>query len=140
MQNEFQNKSRPANRKWTLVGMVLGTLVGAIPLVIPGPIHSIILWSTLGATGTVVVVLYSFSQNLMFNDQDHEINWAFLVGWPIGIGLIFGTVMWLMSVEVPEEAIAGPICFGFLGGYAIVEYILRRIDQENEEFHERFRS
>jgi len=133
MNESPETEFKPADRRWNLFGMVIGTMIGALPAAIPDPVGPFINWVALG-------VLYGFITPFCFFLHGH---WDALRDarfcWFLGItgaviGGFIGAGVWFIGTPVkPELGLAATCTGGFFAGFFLVDRYLKRLDARRLE-------
>jgi uncharacterized membrane protein HdeD (DUF308 family) len=123
---------KPTDRRWVLVGMAVGAGIGLLVATIPEPAGPFLLWACFGAligfafpSMTLLVLILLLGQN--------QKAWWWMSGIGGAVGLVVGIVLGARGDPPPEGAVALAVTCGFLGGYAVAEFYLRRIDAQKRQ-------
>lgn len=116
---------KPADRRWVLLGMAMGTGVGALPAAVPDPVGSVLMWV---CSGTFIGFVGPLLKLLVLLTPAGQKVWWWLSGCGAVIGGLVGAVLGLQGQQPPEWAIMATCTCGFFAGFAVVEVYLRRLD------------
>lgn len=111
------------DRRWVLVGMAVGTALGALPGLIPAPVGPVLTWACYGTfvgVGGMVFLLHAPGGR-----TEHRVWWWLTGGGAVAGGLV-GAVLGAQGRPVPAESVAATCTCGFFAGYAVAEAYLRR--------------
>jgi len=124
---------KPADRRWNLFGMVIGTMVGALPAAIPHPVRPFVNWVALG-------ILYGFIAPFSFFLHGH---WDALRDqrfcWFLGItGAVIGGIVgaggWFLGMPLkPRLGLIATCTGGLFAGIFLVDRYLKRLDARRLE-------
>ncbi len=119
---------KPADRRWVLLGMGLGGLIGGmIPAVVQPPVEPVLLWVLLGGLAGFVLPSVHF---LIPSDPR---GWWKVSMTGAGLGMLLGMIIGLRGDPLPREPPIYTATVGYLLGYAVVELYLRRVDAHHRQ-------
>lgn len=128
-----QKGARASNRKWNLLGMLIGSGLGACAILIPEPPRTLVMWigfsSIFGLMGTLGVVVHLCRGRQPLATIPAKAWWAFM-GFGVLCGATAGYEAWKCGAKLPDDAIGGMVIAGLLGGFAVTETALRVSDRE----------
>jgi hypothetical protein len=125
------SRFKPADRRWNLVGMAVGTTIGVLPALIPAPIGPILMWIVIGSAFGFFVPFFIFMHGAPA-DIDQKQFWRYcrIIGF---IGCLGGTIAGVAGVPLPPETIGWTGTAGFFVGFAFVDKSLRRSDARRRQ-------
>lgn len=128
---QANSRFKPADRRWNLVGMAVGTTVGVLPALIPAPIGPILMWIVIGSACGFFVPFLIFMHGAPA-DLDQKQFWRYcrIIGL---IGCLGGITAGVAEVPLPPETFGLTGTAGFLVGFAFVDKYLRRSDARRRQ-------
>jgi hypothetical protein len=125
------SRFKPADRRWNLVGMLVGTTLGALPVIIPAPIGPALTFGSLGALVGFVVPLWKLHH--WHEKMAPRTLWMICGGGAV-VGALFGVFAWLMGLPLkPEQGLTATGTCGLLAGFAVVDTYLKRYDARRRQ-------
>jgi hypothetical protein len=120
---------KSADRRWVLLGMALGTLLGLAVNMLPEPARYYVIWISLGAIVGLIAPSVMLFHALLHTSVRF---WWWLSGIGCLCGIVIGVVAAALGTRLPEEfpgeSLAITATVGFFGGFAVAECCLRLID------------
>jgi hypothetical protein len=128
MKESPDSRFKPADRRWNLFGMVIGTAVGALPAAIPDPVGPFVNWVAFGTLVGFMVPFGIYSHG--HSDALRDLRFAWFLGTSGGlIGGVVGAVAWFLGKPLePEMGLCATCTAGFFAGFLVVDRYLLHLD------------
>ncbi len=125
------SRFKPADRRWNLLGMLVGTGLGALSAVIPAPVGPLLSFGSLGALVGFMLPLWKAHH---YCDKVTQRTLWTICGVGAVLGGLFGMLAWLMGPPLkPEAAVTATGTCGLLVGFAVVDTYLKRYDARRRQ-------
>jgi len=133
MKESPDTRFKPADRRWNLFGMVIGTAVGVLPATIPDPVGPFVNWVALGTIFGCMVPFTFFLHGHWDALRDQRLCWFLgITGAVIG-GLVGGGAWFVGMPMEPGGGLCATCTGGFFAGFYVVDRYLRRLDARRRE-------
>ena len=133
MKESSDMRFQPVDRRWNLLGMVVGLGLGAIPAAFPASIRDLVFWIGIGSFIGFVIPFYAIAKSHQTELGDTK--FLFITSSSLAVlGGIAGAVGW--CIGKPPEFEMGLIAtctMGFFSGFFVTDRYLRRIDARRRE-------
>jgi hypothetical protein len=122
---------KPESRRWNLLGMAVGTALGALPAIIPPPVGALATWTCLGTLVGFMIPLLKLHH--WHEQAGQKTLWRISAAGAL-IGGLFGAAASFAGQQMkPEEGLAATCTCGFLAGFFIVDSYLKNVDARRRE-------